>query len=745
MSRRLSGVLAFVILLAVVVGTTWEQQPRGHRDASAPTGMFSAERALDTVKTIASRPHPVGSAEHDRVREHLADQLRNLGLDTEIRYGVGRYPAQLKHDVVGMARVGNIVAHQPGRDSTGTVYLMAHYDSVPSGPGANDDGVGVATIVEAVRALHASATILRNDLVIVLTDAEELGLLGAEAFVASGGADPRGGVVVNHEARGAGGPPLMWRTSRPTSTLLGVVGAAPHPNTDSLTTTLAGAQTGSNTDFAALDRSGLTVLDWAFVGRNAYYHNPFDDPSHVNLATVQQFGDNTVALARDFGQRDLGTSEEDNSAYFTLPFGVLVVLPLWVISVLAVTAVLVAGWVMWRMRRNGEASIVRSLGSAATAVLSIPVSMAAVYGLWEAIIAIRPQYRSLFVDPYRPEFYYAAVIVLCMAVLATWYALSRRWFGASATVAGLLCSVAVIGAVATAIAPAAAVVVVIPAFAAALGVSLTFVVPDPWRLPVLTILLVPGAVMLGTMAFAGLQAGISGAPYLTAPAVMLLGVLLLPTLTHAWPSRRIAIIPSAALVLTAALAAAGLAVDRFDDRHPLMSQLSYVLDADHHEAQWVSQQRPDHWTRRFLEPRPPQAQFAGLWPEAVASGSAPVRALSAPSAEVLFDTTDSVRRTIGLQLRSTRGANSIAVRYGSPPQALRVSGRDITPVPRQGFQFSAVPAEGIEVQLTIPAGPLEVRVIDYSWLPDAHLADPPADIFYRQDSTVAVFMTVTEP
>ncbi|MGW4095292.1 M20/M25/M40 family metallo-hydrolase [Mycobacterium sp. NPDC004974] len=745
MGRRLSGVLAFAILLAVVAGTAWEQQPRGHRDTSAPMEMFSAERALDTVKAIASRPHPVGSAEHDRVREHLVDQLRNLGLDTEIRYGVGRYPAQLEHDLLGMARVGNIVAHRPGRDSTGTVYLMAHYDSVPSGPGANDDGVGVATVVEAVRALQASATELRNDLVIVLTDAEELGLLGAEAFVASGGADPRGGVVINHEARGAGGPPLMWRMNRPSSMLINAVGAAPHPNTDSLTTTLAGAQTGSNTDFAALDLSGLQVLDWAFVGRNAYYHNPFDDPSQVNLATVQQFGDNTLALAHDFGRRDLGTSVDENSAYFPLPFGVLVILPLWVIIVLAVTTVLVVGWVVWRMRRSGEASIVRSLGSAATAVLSIPVAMAAVYGLREAIIAIRPQYRSLFVDPYRPEFYYAAVLVLCVAVLAVWYALSRRWFGASATVAGLLCGMALIGAVSTAIAPAAAVVVVVPVFAAALGVSLTFLVPDPWRLPILTILLVPGAVMLGTMAFSGLQAGVSGAPYLTAPAVMLLGVLLLPTLTHSWPSRRTAIIPSAALALTVVLAAAGLAVDRFDDQHPLMSQLSYALDADRHEAQWVSQQRPDHWTRQFVEPGQPRTQFAGLWPDAVASGSAPVRALTAPSAEILSDTTDSGHRTVGLQLRSTRGATSIALRYDRPPQALRVSGRDITPVPRQGFQFSAVPADGIEVQLTGPAGPLEVQVVDYSWLPDSHLADPPTDIFYRQDSTVAVFTTVTEP
>ncbi|GAB2686171.1 M20/M25/M40 family metallo-hydrolase [Nocardia thraciensis] len=740
--RRASGVLAFVVLLAVVVGTAWEQQPRGHRDAAAGVDVFSAERAFRTVEAIAARPHPVGTAEHDRVRDLLVDRLRNLGLETEIQSGVGRYPANLERDVVGMARVDNIVARLPGTDPTGTVYLTAHYDSVPPAPGANDDGVGVAAVLESVRALHEARAELRNDVVVLLTDAEEVGLLGAEAFVSGGRADPRGGVVVNHEARGAGGPVMLWRLTHPDGDLIREVARIPFPNTDSMSTSLAGGQTSSNTDFTAFEPAGLRTLDWAYAGRNAYYHNPFDDPAHVSLATLQQMGDNTLAQARAFGNRDLTAADDENRAYFSLPFGALVVLPLWVVIVLAVATLVGAGWVVRQARRNGEASIRGVLGSAATALVAVALAMGATYGLWEALRAIRPEYRPLFVDPYRPEFYYAAMLTLCVAVLTAWYALARRLFGPTAPAAGLLCCVAVLGAGVTAIAPAAAEILVVPGCAAVVGVSLTFAVSDAWRLPVLTVLLIPAAVFLGGLTWSGLQAGITGAPFLVAPAVVLFGGLLLLTLTHAWPRRRTASIPATAVMLTVALAAAGLAVDRFDDRHPLMSQLAYALDADNNAAQWVSAQEPDRWTRGFVETTSPPGPYSSLYPTAVAAGPAPTAALSAPVAEILSDTTNSGHRTVHLRLRSTRGATALALRYDTPIHTLRVAGRELGPVPHKGFRLEAPPPEGIEVQLTAPAGPLPLHVVDYTWLPDSGLAEPPADIFYRQDSTAAVFATV---
>ncbi|MFI9510251.1 M20/M25/M40 family metallo-hydrolase [Nocardia sp. NPDC052566] len=742
MGSRLSGLLAFAILLAVVVATAWTQQPHGHRPESAPADVFSAGRAMRVIEEIAQRPHPLGTAEHDRVRDHLVAELRKLGLETEIQEGVGHYPSTLVREVEGMGRIANIVAELPGTNSTGTVYLTAHYDSVASGPGANDDGAGVATTLETVRALRAAGTGLRNDIVVLLTDGEEVGLLGAEAFVAAG---KRSGVVINHEARGAGGPALLWRTTRPDGALIDTVATAPHPNTDSLTTALAGGQTSSNTDFASFEPGGLQVLDWAYAGKSAYYHNRFDDPAHVDRATLQQLGDNSLALAREFGGKDLADlADGGDRAYFQLPFGILVVLPLWVIIALAVATVLGAAWVVRQARRGGETSIARVLGATATAFVAVPIAMGAVYGLWEALKAIRPEYRPLFVDPYRPELYYLAIIVLSAAVVGAWFAVARKVFSASAAAAGMLCCVAVLGAAAAALAPAAAQALVVPAFFATVGVLATFVVPERWQLPVLTVFLVPAAISLGGY-WSAAQTGITSTPFLVAPAVVLLGGLLLLTLAKAWPARRGWAIPLTTLTLAAALAAAGLVVDRFDDEHPMSSQLIYALDADRNEAQWLSKVQPDRWTDGFVGATAPEAQFATLWPTAVASGPASAQSLPRPTAEILSDTTESGQRTVRLRLHTLRGATILGLRYDTAPRTLRVAGRDLNPVPTKGFSFSAPPAEGIEVEITAPAGPLALHVLDSTWLPDSGLdiyRNPPPDIYFRQDSLATVFATI---
>lgn len=745
MGRRVSGFLAFAVLLAVVVLTAWDQQPHGHRAESAPSEVFSAERAFRVVQEIARQPHPIGTAEHDRVRDQLVGELRKLGVDTEIREGVGRYPAGLQRDVLGMGRVANIVARLPGTASTGTVFLTAHYDSVPSGPGANDDGVGVAAVLETVRALRAADTALRNDVVVLLTDGEETGLLGAEAFVAGPGG--RGtGVVINHEARGAGGPPLLWRTTHPDATLVDVVEqAAPHPNTDSLTTTLAGAQTGSNTDFASFEPGGLRVLDWAFAGRSAYYHNRLDDPAHVDLATVQQMGDNSLALVKEFGAKDLAVSNDTDRAFFQLPFDLLVVLPFWVIIALAAVTVVGVAWLCWRLRRTGETSLRRIIGAAATAFVAAPLAAGAVYGLWEVVQRIRPEYRPLVGDPYEPEFYYVAILVLSAAVLVAWYAIARRLFGTTAAVAGLLCCLAMLGGALAILAPATAHVVVVPTLGASAGVAATFAVPERWRLPVLTVFLVPAAIFLASATWPALQTGITTAPFLVAPAVVLLGGLLLLPLTQAWPDRRGWAIPSTAFALALVLAAAGLAVDRFDDQHPLPSQLIYALDADRNEALWLSREVPNRWTRQLVDDTAPGARFAQLWPDIAASGVAQVEKLSPPTAEILSDTTESGQRNVHLRLRSTRGATNIALRYDTAPTAIRVAGRDVTPVPKAGFQFYAPSPDGVDVQIVAPAGPLPLQLVDYTWLPDSALPsypNPPADIFFRQDSVGAVFVTI---
>jgi acetylornithine deacetylase/succinyl-diaminopimelate desuccinylase-like protein len=147
----------------------------------APADEFSAARAMAHIEAIADEPRPVGSAQHAEARAYLLEQLASLGWRTEVQESVGMFDFG-QDGTQSISAVANIIATKSGSDPTGTVLLTAHYDTVPGSPGAADDGIGVGAILETARALN-TAGVIRNDVMILLTDAEERGLHGAEAFV----------------------------------------------------------------------------------------------------------------------------------------------------------------------------------------------------------------------------------------------------------------------------------------------------------------------------------------------------------------------------------------------------------------------------------------------------------------------------------------------------------------------------------------------------------------------------------
>ena len=145
-----------------------------------PLAEFSAARAMRDVREIAKAPRMLGSAENDRVREYLVGRLRELGASPAVQSATVARHTQSGPDT--WALVNNVVATIPGTSPTGSVLMVAHYDSAPSGPGAADNAASVAAILETMRALKTGPA-ARNDLIVLFTDGEELGLLGAKAFV----------------------------------------------------------------------------------------------------------------------------------------------------------------------------------------------------------------------------------------------------------------------------------------------------------------------------------------------------------------------------------------------------------------------------------------------------------------------------------------------------------------------------------------------------------------------------------
>ncbi|OLT26713.1 hypothetical protein BJF83_03030 [Nocardiopsis sp. CNR-923] len=189
---RIPPLLGLLLLILLTVLTVRDVAPPPPAPRDAPATAFSAERAREHIERIAGAPHPMGSDEHGRVRDRLVERLRATGLEPEVHEAVGVFPRQVDGPV-STGRVRNIVAVVEGTDPTGQVLLAAHYDSVPSGSGANDDGAGVATVLEVARALQEREEAPRNDIVILLlpndTDytAFDLGGLRAMDFAYSGG------------------------------------------------------------------------------------------------------------------------------------------------------------------------------------------------------------------------------------------------------------------------------------------------------------------------------------------------------------------------------------------------------------------------------------------------------------------------------------------------------------------------------------------------------------------------------
>lgn len=281
--------------------------------------------------------------------------LRGLGLETEVQDTVAPEAGQLSGAAGGatLARVRNVVARLPGTAPTGKVFLVAHYDSVQSGPGGNDDAAGTSAILEVARALAAGPR-PRNDIVFVLTDAEEACLCGAAAFASSHPLAADGGVVLNLEARGSTGPVIMFETSRNNAALVDAFGrAAPHPVGTSFAVEIYRALP-NDTDFTAFLDADFVGLNSAYIDGGAIYHTPLDTPAAMDRASLQHHGDNALGLAREFGRVDLTALDSGHDAtYFPVPGG-LVRYPGWLVlplALLALAAVVALGWLA---RRRGR-------------------------------------------------------------------------------------------------------------------------------------------------------------------------------------------------------------------------------------------------------------------------------------------------------------------------------------------------------------------------------------------------------
>jgi hypothetical protein len=733
----------------------WLQRPPTPVPATAAATEFSAERAMRHVEAIARSPRPIGSTNSAAARDYIIQQLRAFGLEPEIQKTTAVNSTQAPLFLAGT--IENIVARRKGSGNGRAVALVAHYDSVSTGPGANDDGVAVAALLETARALTAGPQ-LRNDVLFLFTDGEETGLLGARAFVAE---HPRAKdieIALNFEARGNGGPSIMFETSPQNGALIRALArATSHPLANSLSYEIY-KRLPNDSDLTVFKAAGWPGLNFAYINGLTHYHTQLDNRENVDARSLQHHGSYALALSRYFGAAVAGAKPEGDAIYFDALGFLLVRYPAWLAGPFAFGVLVLFAAVAWLGFRRGKLTGPGIIKGALLFFVSLIAAAAAVGGAWWLVRRIHPGYSLILQgDSYSHGLYVIGFAALALATTAAIAGSFGRKISEANLFVGALLWWAVSMIAVTIGMIGGSYLLTWPLFFALLGLGYDFVGRDRpgVKLASVSLCAIPGILIVAPVAHLIFIA----MPFALAPAVVLFVVLLfallIPLLRGSTAGNRWAF-PGIIVVIAIAFFVLAGRDSGFDKDHRQSNHVLYFLDAAKQRALWVSLDvRPDEWTEQFFGKNPERGPLADPFPlgrRVYLQAPAPVASFQPPEAKVLEDVTANGLRHLRLHLVSPRGAERISVQVNVEVLSAAIDGKPLTAdttaseaQKNWSLFYLALPKDGIELVLeTRPTPPLSMRVVDESYgLPlldgttntsrPAHMMAAP---FFRSDVTL---------
>jgi hypothetical protein len=379
MTRPGSMLIAALLLLIAALALKGEMTTASKLGPAAAGG-FDTARALARLGRVLGdqRPHPVDTAADDAVRDRLVAELRAMGLSPRITDAWACNGAP-KSRGIGCARVRNVVA-SIGPAAGPHLLLASHYDSTPAGPGAADDGIGVAAMLEIASLMKDRK--LARPVDFLFDEGEEAGLLGARAFLEHDPVAPRVDSLINIEARGVTGPAIMFETSRPNGPALSVYSrVSARPVANSMTTDFYRLIPNA-TDVTVFAVRPWTILNYAIIGNETRYHSPGDRLDALDPASVGHMGSETLAAAQALAARPPSTRAGE-LVYADLLGRGLLILPK-AAGLAWFRALLIAfAWLGWRRR----AGLGRAAGAVAAALAG---SAALAFALQWAVGLLRP-------------------------------------------------------------------------------------------------------------------------------------------------------------------------------------------------------------------------------------------------------------------------------------------------------------------------------------------------------------------
>lgn len=701
----LSAILIVVFAAAAMLSLRGNRPPAplGH---DAPSNTFSALRARDALARILGdgSPHPTGSAANAAVRDRVVVEFARLGLAAQVqrRFVCG---------TATCATIENIIVRLPGATRERAVLLSAHYDSVAAGPGAADDGAGVAALVEVARALKAGPPLPR-DVWLLVNDGEELGLLGAEAFVR----EPEFAnvtSVVNLEARGTTGASLLIETQPGNAAIVAAAGRAlARPGGTSLDYEIYKTLP-NDTDFTVYRREGRSGVNFALAQGAARYHTPLDNLAQLDPGSLQHHGDNMLAMTRELAAAEGDLKRPHDAVFFGLSDQAMVSWPVGGNPALLLLGVV--GWTLLvaRLVRAEQLRPLPLLGAA----IGVLVALAVVAGLGFAAHALLDALGATPAPWTAQES--SLVATFALLAVATMALLARpmsRWFRMPAVAVASLLPFALVAVGAVLVLPGASHVGLLPLIAGVLA-------GHAWpRRPVLWAGLAAVVAALLWFPYVADSYAAIGDPGLPITS-LLMGLVLLPLLPAIAALRRGAWWLGGA-TLAATIAFAVLAVTRpaFDATVPRPVNLVYAGSGGEPRV-FVNPyaELPDAFleqagfdpTASEMLPWSPQERHPGrIGP-----------ALVPPAIEIVSDTLLADRRHLQVRLRSMRGATEGGLRLPGNVDmgSVRIDGQPLvaarrarpTVAPFQAISRIGLPVEGVLIDFSVAArDDIELYAVD---------------------------------
>ena len=390
-----------------------------------PVPRFSADNARAHVDmlagTIGSRA--VGTPEDARARQYVVDQLQLYGYTVRVQEADAR-----RAELGRTAHVFNVIGVLQGqrRDAIG---LLSHYDSVPEAPGGGDDASGVAISLEAARVL-AARTDRRHSLMVLVTDGEEAGLMGAAALATDRDVAGRLTAYVNFEAVGTSGTAVLFETGPSNDWIVRPwARRAPHPRGASYALEIYRLLP-NDTDFSIVKRQDIPGLNFALVDDSYAYHTARDTADRVPTGALRRSGENIVATVEALDAEELSARSQRSPTFFAIGERTAIAwgpVLSWVIAILALAAGVLA-WVKVLAASVRLVGVTRWLLDLVWTLLgSVIVAGSLIATMW-ALRHTREVYHPWYAHPNR-----LFVLLVATGVLAAWsVARLGRWIPARA-------------------------------------------------------------------------------------------------------------------------------------------------------------------------------------------------------------------------------------------------------------------------------------------------------------------------